>query len=67
MRKTLNTIKILGMKKDGSEFWYYIIEDNGNENWVIRDYIITHYPVTPVSYTHLDVYKRQVVSSRESN
>ena len=46
MRKTLNTIKILGMKKDGSEFWYYIIEDNGNENWVIRDYMITHYPVT---------------------
>lgn len=39
-------MKILGMKKEGTAFWYYVVEPNGVQNWVIRDYMIEHHPVT---------------------
>lgn len=53
-------IKILGMKKEENEFMYYVVESNGNELWVKRDFIMKN---TTYLVNLCEFYEQRIVFS----
>lgn len=49
-------IRILGMKKEGSEYWYYVVERNGSELWVVRDFVVQQHPISLIEF-----YEQRIV------
>ena len=59
MTNSLPTVKLRALEPEDLEFFYSI--ENDPELWDVSDYTTPYSRYVPVSYTHLDVYKRQLL------